>query len=105
MKSLVIQPFFFNISESAQEARPLGGLSGLKDRNFFARYCIQSVRSLFLGRKSSPGEKKGRGVGPLPQLSIEDKVIRVCGRKYLIFVSVVVFSIDFCRDPSDFAVA
>ena len=41
----------------------------------------------------------------LPQLSIKDKVIRICRREYLKFVSIVVFSIDFCREPSDFAVA
>lgn len=45
------------------------------------------------------------GAGGLPQLSIEDKVIRVCRRKYLKFVSVVVFSIDFCRELYDFATA
>lgn len=48
---------------------------------------------------------KRRGGGGLPQLSIEDKVIRVCRRKYLKFVSVVVFSIDFCRELYDFATA
>ena len=47
----------------------------------FVRYCIQSVRSLFFGREIAVLVK--RKGGGLPQLLIEDKVIRVCGRKYL----------------------
>ena len=69
----------------------------------FVRYCIQSVRSLFFGRDTAVLVKRRGGAGGGGRG--EDKVIRVCRRKYLKFVSIVVFSIDFCRKPSDFAVA
>ena len=74
LKSLEIQPFFFNISESAQEARALGGLGGQKDRNLFVRYCIQSVRSLFFGRETSVLVKR-RGGGGYHSFQLKTKLL------------------------------
>ena len=63
LKSLEIQPFFFNISESAQETRALGGLGGQKDGNFCPLLYPERSFSIFWPGHSSPGEKKGRGGG------------------------------------------
>ena len=54
---------FFNISESAQETRALGGLGGQKDGNFCPLLYPERSFSIFWPGHSSPGEKKGRDGG------------------------------------------
>ena len=74
MKSLEIQPFFFNISESAQEARALGGLGGQKDGNVCPLLYPERSFSIFWPGNSSPGEKKGRGGGGAGYPSFQLKI-------------------------------